>query len=330
MKIRLLPAALAAFWLSYGPASAGSVGFAKFLVPDGANPPIEAGIWYPTNAAETLIHLGLLTQDLAVNAPIAGKQLALVVISHGTGGSFTNHADTALALAQAGFVAAALTHTGDNLHDQSRALDMANRPRQLSVLIGAALAHWPAGTLAPTRVGAFGFSSGGFTVLAAAGGNPDFSRIAPHCAAHPAFFDCRLMAQHQPANQARAPNAFPTFPHDPRIRAIVAAAPALGFSFSADGLKNVTQPVQLWRAADDHTLPAPFYADAVAAALPHVPEFHVVAHADHMDFLAPCSAALAQVAPAICTSEPGFDRVAFHQNFNAHIVAFFQRTLAGR
>ena len=50
---------------------------------------------------------------------IAGTGLPLVLISHGTAGSEASHYDTALALADAGFVVAALTHTGDNYMDQS-------------------------------------------------------------------------------------------------------------------------------------------------------------------------------------------------------------------
>jgi predicted dienelactone hydrolase len=44
--------------------------------------------------------------------------------------------------------------------------------------------------------------------------------------------------------------------------------------------------------------------------------------------MAPCSDALANVAPMICMSEPGFDRAAFHQSLDAEVVGFFQRALA--
>jgi predicted dienelactone hydrolase len=115
-------------------------------------------------------------------------------------------------------------------------------------------------------------------------------------------------------------------PPDRRIKALVVAAPALGFTF-ANGLAEVTQPVQLWRADDDQVLPAPAYADAVRAALPSPPEFHEVVGAGHFDFLAPCSEKLAQFVPIICRSAPGFDRAAFHARFDAAVVTFFRRTL---
>jgi predicted dienelactone hydrolase len=34
------------------------------------------------------------------------------------------------------------------------------------------------------------------------------------------------------------------------------------------------------------------------------------------------------VAPEICRDAPGFDRAAFHQGFNAQVLAFFQRHIA--
>ena len=299
-----------------------AVGFQSVSMSNGTSAPIPVAIWYPTDAPQSQHELGLFTQTVAPDSPIKGRALRLIVMSHGNGGSNDGHYDTALALAKAGFVVAALEHTGDNYHDQSRATDVANRPRELHRLIDYMLTEWPGhAALDPHRVGAFGFSSGGFTVLAAAGGDPDLALVVPHCAAHPDDYDCSLVRAHGAPNLATQ-----TFVHDRRIRALVVAAPALGFTF-AHGLSSVSQPVQLWRADDDHVLPAPDYADAVRAALPSPPEFHTVPGADHFDFLAPCSDALAKVAPFICKSAPGFDRAAFHASFDKAVVAFFEANL---
>lgn len=182
------------------------------------------------------------------------------------------------------------------------------------------LADWPQhAALDPARVGAFGYSAGGFTVLAAAGARPDLSRIGTHCTAHPEFFDCGLIRAHPSERQPWPPL------HDARLRALVVAAPALGFAFDRAGLAAVSVPVQLWRADEDMVLPQPFYADAVRAALPHSAEFHSVPGAGHFDFLAPCNRQ-AEAGP-ICDSAPGFDRRAFHRGFNASVVGFFQDRL---
>ncbi|CAN7580575.1 prolyl oligopeptidase family serine peptidase [Phenylobacterium sp. LjRoot225] len=320
------PLALALLVLIFTTASAqAGVGFARLTIPDPDDGPIEAGVWYPTDAAPR--QLPFLEAPAAVGGPVAGQGLPLVVISHGTGGAFTSHQDTAAALAAAGFVAVALTHAGDNWRDRSRAVEIWRRPRQLKLTVDYILSTWPDhDRIDPDRVGAFGFSAGGFTVLAAAGGEPDLVAVGPHCQAHPDFFDCRLVAR----GGGRALPAGFIWAHDPRIKAVVAAAPALGYAFGRKGLAQVRQPVQLWRAADDQVLPHPYYAEAVRLALPAPPEFHLVAGAGHYDFLAPCSAELAKHYPQICTSAPGFDRAGFHAAFNRDLVDFFRRTLEPR
>lgn len=245
-------------------------------------------------------------------------------MSHGNGGSFAGHADTAQALAEAGFVVAALTHPGDNYKDQSRATAMADRPAALSSLIGWMLEASPLkAKLDPAKVGAFGFSSGGFTVLAAAGGEPDLSRMLGHCLKHPANFDCKLTANRPaPANVLAA-----RWTHDPRIKAVVAAAPALGFTFGKRGLKGITAPVQLWKAGDDQILPGDDYAEAVHRNLKRPHDYRVVPGAGHFDFLAPCAPTPPAELVYLCASAPGFDRKAFHQTFNTEVVRFFTHQL---
>jgi predicted dienelactone hydrolase len=268
------------------------------------------------------------TQTVAPTGPVSGSGLPLVVFSHGTGGWYGEHYDTALALAHAGFVVAAVSHTGDTYDDHSRAASIIARPPQVRRLIDYMLAEWPEhGRIDAGRVGVFGFSAGGFTALVAAGGTPNLSRIGPHCLAHPDYFDCQLLARAHIAASAVPNPPASAWIHDPRIKSAVIAAPALGFTFGSEGLTGVTIPVQLWRAENDHILPHPDYAEAVRLNLPTTPEFHMVAGADHYDFLAPCSDALRKAAPEICVSAPGFDRIAFHQTFDREVVRFFQKTL---
>jgi len=58
-----------------------------------------------------------------------------------------------------------------------------------------------------------------------------------------------------------------------------------------------------------------------------VDEYHVVPNAAHFAFLAPCLPALARELPEICTDRPGFDRVAFHRQFDVEVLAFFRKRL---
>ncbi|MCV2368343.1 alpha/beta hydrolase family protein [Roseateles oligotrophus] len=320
-------AALTTFAIAFSGSCAHAAGFQHGFAADAEGKPLEIGIWYPSQAAVKPIAMGPIVMNVAVNGPAEGRALPLVLISHGTGSSFLGHFDTAIALADVGFVVAAVTHAGDNYADQSRSVDVMDRPRQISRVIDHMLSTWGDRALIdPARIGMFGFSAGGFTALVNIGGIPDFSTIEPMCGQYTADFACRLLAKSSsnpavPRTSARAPAA------DARIKAAVVAAPALGFTFSPDGLKNVKVPVQLWRAGEDVLVPHPRYAEAVRLALPQAPDYRVVPNAGHFDFLAPCSAALASIASAICVSDVGFDRAAFHASFNAAAAGFLDKAL---
>jgi predicted dienelactone hydrolase len=302
--IRFLTALAAASGLAAASPAFAASRFETLHILDPKGGEIEIGVWSPARPANP-------------RAP-------LVVMSHGNGGFYGGAADTAEALADAGIVAAALTHTGDNFRDQSRATDMANRPRQLTVLTDYMLATWHGSVaIAPGRDGAFGFSSSGFTVLSAAGAEMAEAAVVKHCMdGGDRFYDCRLTASH-----SLAPGSLSALAHDPRLKSIVAAAPALGFAFTDASLKGIRIPVQLWRAEQDQVLPSPFYVEPIRDRLATKVDYHVVPGAGHYDFLPPCAPALATSNPEICTSRPGLDRAAFHRDFNREVVRFFRETL---
>jgi predicted dienelactone hydrolase len=317
-----------AMLLTLAAAPALAAGFEHVTVPDPDGPPLEAGIWYPTDAPASPQPLGLFVQSVAVGAPVAGRGLPLVVMSHGTGGTFEGHYDTALALAEAGFVVASVTHTGDNYRDQSAFTRVENRPRHIKALIDYMLASWPRhDVLDPSRIGMFGFSAGGFTALVAIGGVPDMVRVASFCTAHPDDWGCNRASELHSGPPTAPPSAFV---HDTRIAAAVIAAPAIGYVFTPEGLSGVKVPIQLWRGDRDEILTHRYHAQNVYDGLPIKPEYHVVPNAGHFAFLAPCSAGLQSIAPDICRDPAGFDRVAFHREFNAAVVAFFKAKLPPR
>ena len=196
------------------------------------------------------------------------------------------------------------------------------RPAAIKRVIDHMLTVWPGhAKLDPERIGVFGFSRGGYTGLVAVGGVPDFRLAAKHCRKVPSDPLCRLSPKTPPAG-----GPAPDYTHDPRIKAAVIAAP-LGIVFSADGMKRVTAPVQLWRAENDE-LASRHNTKAVRDALPVEPEYHVIPDAGHFAILAPCTELQARAAPKLCKDANGFDRVAFHKDFNARIVAFFGQHLA--
>ena len=74
-------------------------------------------------------------------------------------------------------------------------------------------------------------------------------------------------------------------------------------------------------------MPQPFHAQHVYDELPTKPEYHVVANAGHFAFLPECPLFLRLFARDGCRDPPGFDRAAFHRQFNEQVVAFFKAKL---
>jgi predicted dienelactone hydrolase len=116
------------------------------------------------------------------------------------------------------------------------------------------------------------------------------------------------------------------FTHDPRIKAAVIADP-LAVAFTADSLAVVKVPVQLWASEHGGDGVVPHDVAAVDANLPARHEYRVVPNSGHFSFLPPCPPALVQARPELCVDLPGFDRVAFHAEFNADVLAFFRKWL---
>lgn len=300
------------------------VGFQIARATDADGKAFAVGVWYPTDARPwptTLI--GVVLMNVARDAAVSGRDLPLVVISHGNGGGPQSHADLAMALAGAGYVVAAPMHTGDNYADQSAmssASLFSGRVRQLRAAVDYMLAGWPDhDRIDPERVGAFGFSAGGFTVLAAIGAQPDMRLVATHCAEAPEFV-CDVLRQANSALlDAAAPASGDAFAPDPRITAAVVAAPGLGFTMAPNGLANVRVPIQLWNGDADDRVPYATNAKVVRDALGAGLEFHAVPGAGHTSFLVPCGIL---APPALCADAGAFDRKAFHASMNASVIAF--------
>ncbi len=243
------------------------------------------------------------------------------------------HADTALALAEAAYIAVAPTHPDDNGKDGSASPKewLVSRPADISKTIGYMLSDWTyADRIDPGRIGVFGFSAGGYTALVAAGALPDFSLATQHCADTPEEFTCRIgmlddvdPAELEPQLRAAAGGA--------RVSAVSVAAPGFAYSFDRKALADVTMPVQIWSGAIDDSVPHDTNGANIAANLPNAPEVHVVENVGHFAFLVECDPRLQEIKPKIwnrlCVDAEGFDRAAFHKTFNQKIVEFFDAAL---
>jgi predicted dienelactone hydrolase len=296
------------------------VGFQQLAVADPGHARIAAAVWYPTGAKPGFTLFGSSGAMLASDGPVEGNRLPLIVMSHGTGGSALSHADTAIALAETGFIVIAPTHPGDSFQAASD-IDkwLQNRSRHTARVIDAALTTWKdRARVDASRIGIFGFSAGATNALINIGGKPDLKRIWSQCAAQPEFI-CRTTSPQAYKNVEPG-----DWQRDRRIRAAVLAAPGLGFAFEPSGVADIDVPVQLWAGSADTTVPLATNAALLRNHLGARAQMHVVPGAAHFSFLMPCGL----LGPReLCRDAKGFDRANFHRRFNAEVVRFFETHL---
>jgi hypothetical protein len=66
-------------------------GFQQGVAADQSGKPLVIGIWYPSQTIAKPVSMGPTTMTVAINAPVNGKSLPMIVMSHGTGGSYLGH-----------------------------------------------------------------------------------------------------------------------------------------------------------------------------------------------------------------------------------------------
>jgi predicted dienelactone hydrolase len=289
---------------------------------DADGPAIHGVIWSPCAESPGEVRLDPFTLPGVKDCPLLGDKLPLVVVSHGRGGTPLGNHDTAETLADNGFIVAAINHPGDTARDLSRSGDLSvfiERPTDIKRLIDFMIGASPfAARIDQDKIGFFGFSRGGYTGLVLLGANPDWTGEASnYCQQRQSLFCQQILGRTYPSQPLT---------HDPRIKVAVLADP-LAIFLSGESLAPLKAPVQLWASERGGDGVLPQHVAAVHNGLQTTHDYHVVPNAGHFAFVAPCPPALVQARPEVCVDAPGFDRVAFHAQFDADVLTFFRKWL---
>ncbi|MCP3104696.1 dienelactone hydrolase family protein [Myxococcus sp. K15C18031901] len=289
--------------------------------------PMKGVVFYPSPRSSGAVDHDLARVEASQDLEPEPGRHPLVLVSHGHGGTRWGHSDLATALARRGFVVAALDHAGNTYGDNERAGSdevWLGRALQVRALLDSVLGDAVMGPrVDPARVGAMGFSMGGYTVLLLAGAVPDLDRFEPACALE-VNRQSELCTDLSEVRRTNRPELRATA--EPRVRAVFSMAP-VGIPFDARGLRDVTVPVRLYAAEEDVVLPISSNAVNVRDSLPRPPEYTTLPRAGHYVFLAPCREKMVAVVPELCVDPTGVDRVKLHQQLADDAERFFRRTL---
>lgn len=274
---------------------------------------LDVALWYPARRVAAEVKYNDWTFMVARGAaPVAGLH-PLVLLSHDASGSrFTLHF-LAEALARSGFVVAAPTHVGDNMDDMARMFSV-DQPRgralELKALLDVLLeTERVAAMVDPQRVAVVGVGPGASAALLLAGARMDSSGWAGFCR-RAGVTDpyCSPWVSQRMNVMAEALVKMPVeeaaLSRDQRVRAAVLAAPAYGMFFSKKSMADVRIPLLLMRADLDGVNRAPHHAEIIRDALPVPPVYDVLENTDKPSLMAPCSPALTEMLPDLCTPSP--------------------------
>lgn len=312
-------------------------------------------IWYPVDASvpEMPHEIGPPAHPLfhghaaAANAPLSAAlaRYPLLVLSHGTGGTADSLDWLAAALAAQGYIVAGADHPGNNATaplTRDGFMLWWERATDASEVLDGVLADPMLGPhVDPERIGAVGFSLGGYTVLELAGARTRLAAFERFCTSPEADAIChppeaaRLddpagasgltlddLSPQTKASRARAGASY----RDPRVKAVFAIAPALGEAFDGTSFADVRVPVSLLAGEADVTAPLTTNIRRIAGFMPNAP-VEMVPGASHYTFLDTCRAEVVARLATICQDGPGVDRDAVHRHAAEQAVRFFATTL---
>jgi predicted dienelactone hydrolase len=295
-------------------------------------------IWYPADGAAQgkPQQFGTPGQEIFAAAPAAANaklapapgKFPLIMLSHGTGGTVQTMAWLATALAARGYIVAGVNHPGNTAmapYTTQGFLLWWLRAKDMTTALDDILGDDEFGPrIDPGRIGAAGFSLGGYTVIELAGGITSRRQFLdycgtpsgqPNCKPPPEFSDLieksKALASSDPAF-AQALRGDEKSYRDRRIRAVFAIAPAVGPAVTPNSLAAISIPVEIVAGEADNIAPIDANARYYAGKIPHAELTIFPGAVSHYTFLDECTPAGRDTRPLLCTDGASVDRGQIH------------------
>jgi predicted dienelactone hydrolase len=308
-------------------------------------------VWYPASAPEAQVATGSPGSPIFIAGAVAKDAAfadvaphALVLLSHGLGGSARQMTWLGAALARHGYVAIAVDHPGANSLDgvsEAGAYAPWAQATDLRAALDFAL-NQPelAQHIDRDRIGVAGFALGGYAALLAVGARSDFSHFAAFCEGLDRDAMCEKQLEYPLDNHRRAKVlARPGLEalaaeessdlSDPRIKALFLIAPAFVKALAPASLSRIRAPVGIVLGAADPIAPPATNGQLAAHLIPGA-KLWVLPGVGHYDFLSECAPEGFKAVAPLCADGVGATRAQTHAATEAVGVAFFDTALGDR
>ncbi|MDO1450801.1 dienelactone hydrolase [Rhodocytophaga aerolata] len=302
------------------------------------NRPVVTEVWYPTGdslKASDRVAGPFRRKHTVRNGRLPSARLPLILLSHGTGGGRLTLEWLAQALAEHGFMVAAVDHWG-NTYDNKIPLEFLNpweRPLDISFALTALLEDKEfSAVIDRQRIGATGFSFGGYTVIALAGGVLAYDALVTY---HKSTGYKELELPEFPGlsryledstllegiKQARPLK-------DTRIQAFLALSPALGAGFiDQQQVKEINRPLYIIGAQSDSIAPVETNARHFHKLIAGSEYYEFTGKTGHYVMLNEANDDLKQGAPTYFLDDASVSRVRVHEQVSRLAVHFFNAKL---
>lgn len=306
--------------------------------------PVITEIWYPSHKAPVEADVKLRTpfirETTTRNASLPDKKLPLIMLSHGTGGGRLTLEWLAAGLVKQGYMVAAVDHWGNTFDNKvpEQFLKFWERPKDISFAITALLSDDKIGqVIDKDKIAVAGFSLGGFTTIALAGGVLDYNQLLTFTnskegekeASIPELVDLPDLLKNE-AFMAKLMKEYKNSGSltDSRIKAALAIAPALGQGFENKAqVRGINIPVFIIGAEGDEMAPTETNAAHYHQLIEGSGFFLFGGEVGHYVFLNEAHVPMEGDAAIFFNDHATVDRNQVHQKTIELSTAFFEKCL---
>ncbi|TSE05575.1 alpha/beta hydrolase family protein [Aquimarina algiphila] len=313
------------------------------IVDESRDRPIVIEIWYPTYDSlitkETKSTRKELFKNIKTipNASMPEGKFPLLLVSHGTGGNRFSLTWFIEDMVKKGYIVVSVDHYGNSTFNKlpREFVKWWERAIDIKYTLTTILEDTEIGPkIDRSKIGGVGFSLGGYTNIALAGGyvdrevkdsdEPDTDREMP-----PEFPQTDEIIDFDTDSLIVASyNTHKDHVKDDRIKAFFVMAPAIGFGFhSKKQTETITAPVYIVAGKGDTNTPVKHNAIHYHNLIP-TSKIHLFGeHVDHYIFLNEATEFGKKVAPEITIDHPEVNRKEIHQQTMQLALDFFEKNL---